>query len=104
MKEVVKKLVHALEDKATTDLISGKDTLNSNFGVTNHDLGTLQSPMNMPKLSSLHGRKQSQPPPKQYDAIQLTRYESPSKLASPLLPAIAPQNPQPTASNFGIDI
>ena len=78
MKEIVKKLVNALEDKATTDLISGKETFNSGFGSTNHDLGTLNSPP--PQLSSLHKRKLSQPPPKHYDVLKMKNYDSPSKL------------------------
>ena len=32
MKEIVKNLVHALEDKTTTDLLTGNQTFNSNFG------------------------------------------------------------------------
>ena len=32
LREVVKKLVHALEDKATTEIIAGNQPFNSNFG------------------------------------------------------------------------
>ena len=63
MKEIVKNLVHALEDKTTTDLLTGNQTFSSNFGYTAKSKidGSLNSPIG--KLSSLHGRKSSQPPP-----------------------------------------
>ena len=82
MKEIVKTLVHALEDKTTTDLLTGNQTFSSNFGYTakskNQELGALNSPIG--KLNSLHGRKSSQPPPS-------------SKFDGQRLPAIAPQDP-----------
>ena len=90
MKEIVKKLVHALEDKATTDLLTGNQTFNSNFGYTGNKEMQLNSPIG--KLNSLSGRKSSQPPSKQYDALKLKTFDDrPTKL-----PAIAPADPPPS--------
>ena len=66
MKEIMKKLVHALEDKASTDLLTSGNTYNSNFGYTlggGKVGGELPSPRGSGSKPLYGNRKSSQPPP-----------------------------------------
>ena len=63
MKEIMKKLVHALEDKASTDLLTGGNTLNSNFGYTLGGGKVGGGDLPSPKGKLYGNRKSSQPPP-----------------------------------------
>ena len=80
MKEIVKKLVHALEDKASTDLISGGSTAYPNTN-TNMESGSfnIASPQ---KLKTLTARKGSLPPPKENLRINLSSPERNTQLPS----------------------
>lgn len=80
MKEIVKKLVHALEDKATTDLIAG----NSPFGQTTQggDPAPANNTGNSKEAStrSLNRRKASETVTSNDGAMVLRTLESPTRL------------------------
>ena len=80
MKEIVKKLVHALEDKATTDLIAG----NSPFAQSTQggDPAAANNTANSKKTSthSLYGRKASETVNSNDGNLVMRTLESPTRL------------------------
>ena len=84
LKDVVKKLVNVLEDKASTDLITGNQSFTSGLGMGTNELATMSTKqIEKDHKSTLSRRKASQPPPMN------NSLESPLR-PYPTLPAIAP--------------